>query len=65
MPNKGGPRPTRRQFVCPDPLWDKIVAEAGQGGISQWLREAAEDKIARTADPVRNDTGVTPRVASR
>jgi ribonuclease HI len=50
MPNKGGPRPTRRQFVCPDPLWDEIVEAAGEGAISQWLREAAQEKLNRAAD---------------
>jgi hypothetical protein len=39
MPTSGGPRPTRRQFVCPDPLWARVTQRAREErtNASQWV----------------------------
>jgi hypothetical protein len=49
MPTSGGPRPTRRQFVCPDPLWARVMQRAREErtNASQWVREAIEQRLAK------------------
>jgi hypothetical protein len=41
------PRPTRRQFVCPDPLWARVIQQAREErtNASQWVREAIERRL--------------------
>lgn len=49
MPTSGGPRPTRRQLVVPDPLWARVVQRASKErtNASQWVREAIEQRLER------------------
>lgn len=44
MPTSGGPRPTRRQFVCPDPLWARVMQQAREEhtNASTIIRRALE-----------------------
>jgi hypothetical protein len=43
------PRPTRRQFVCPDPLWARVMRQAREErtNASQWVREAIEQRLEK------------------
>jgi hypothetical protein len=47
------PRPTRRQFVCPDPLWARVIqqAEKERTNASTIIRRALEAWTSKEEAP--------------
>ena len=43
------PARNRLNFTAPDSLFEAIMAEVGNGNLSEWLRQAAEEKVAADA----------------